>query len=248
MQVKSDDGQLLSLIREAKSLALITDSQADADTVSAMLAFYHLFNSETLKIVLVVPEAVPPECQRLPESSVIRNDLGPKDLVINLDTRGSPLDKIAYSQEGPVFSLVIHPKERAFEIERIRYSYEGSQFDAFILCSVLKLSDLGDLYTKNQKEFSQTTIVDLDFRRRNERYGSLNIIDDSSSGLSEALFKKLMVWSIVPSQNCAAALLTGLASKSNELAPKEGTILRSEVLEPKTKEELIASGGEALIQ
>ena len=50
MQVKSDDGQLLSLIREAKSLALITDSQADADTVSAMLAFYHLFKSETLKI------------------------------------------------------------------------------------------------------------------------------------------------------------------------------------------------------
>ena len=189
MQVKSESDQVLSMIKSSKSLALITDRQANCDTVASMLAFYHSFKSEEAKVSVIVPEEVPSGCQGLPESSVITNDLGPKNLVVSLDTAGMPLTKISYSQEGPIFNLIIHPKERSFEVERIRYSYEGTNFDTIVLFSVLRLSDLGDLYSKNQKEFSAIPLINFDYRAENERYGSVNEISDGGS-LCETIYQK----------------------------------------------------------
>ena len=248
MQIRSDDEQLLNLLKEAKSIALLTSPMANADTVSAMLAFYHLFKNTERKIAIVVPEAVPPQCQNLPESSVIRSDLGPKNLVISLDTRGSSLSKISYSQEGGIFNLTIHPKERSFEIEKIRYSYEGDKFDAFIVFGVLKISDLGNLYTKNQKEFSQIPIVSLDYHSGNEKYGSINLVDESANGMSEVLFRKIIVWGLVPGREAAEALLNGISYKEENSARSENDFTPKTIEKTSSKEEHLAKENEALIQ
>lgn len=248
MQLKPDDEQLFNLLKGARSIALLTSGKADVDTVSSMLAFYHLFKSTDLKITLVVPEAVPLQCQNLPESSVIKSDLGPKNLIISLDTKGSPLSKISYSQEGGVFNLVIHPKERSFEIEKIRYSYEGDKFDAFIVFGVVRLSDLEDLHTKNQKEFSQVPVVNFDCHPGNERYGSINLIDESAQGMSEALFRKITVWGLIPGRDAATAILNGISYKGENSAKSENDLTPKSVEQIKSKEGFLAKESEALIQ
>lgn len=248
MQLRSDDEQFLDLLKGAKSIAAITNGKADADTVSAMLAFYHLFKSPDLKIILVVPEAVPLQCQNLSESSVIKSDLGPKNLIISLDTKGSPLSKISYSQEGSTFNLIIHPKERSFEIEKIRYSYEGDKFDAFIVFGVAKISDLENLYTSNQKEFSQIPVVNFDYHVGNERYGSINLVNESVQGMSEALFRKIVVWDLVPGREAATALLNGISYKGKSSAKSEDSFTPKSVEQTKSKEELLAKENEVLIQ
>lgn len=248
MQIRSDDEQFLSLLKGAKSIALLTSSTANADTVSAMLAFYHLFKDTERKITLVVPEAVPSSCQSLPESSVIKSDLGPKNLIISLDTKGSSLSKISYSQEGSIFNLTIHPKERSFEVEKIRYSYEGDKFDAFIIFGVSKISDLEDLYTKNQKEFSQIPIVSFDYHPGNEKYGSINLIDESVNSMSEALFRKIIVWGLVPGREAAAALLNGLSYKGENSIRSENDFTPKSIEQTSSKEGLLAKENEALIQ
>ena len=248
MQLRSDDEQFLNLLKGEKSIVLLTSGKADADTVSAMLAFYHLFKGAERKITLVVPEVVPLQCQNLSESSVIKSDLGPKNLIISLDTKGSPLSKISYSQEGGIFNLIIHPKERSFEIEKIRYSYEGDKFDAFIVFGVSKISDLEDLYTKNQKEFSQVPVVNFDYHAGNDRYGSINLVDESAEGMSEALFRKIVVWGLVPSREAATALLNGIAYKGENSAKSENGFAPKNVEQTRLREELLAKEREALIQ
>jgi len=248
MQLRTDDEQFLNLLKGEKSVVLLTSGKADADTVSAMLAFYHLFKGAERKITLVVPAAVPVQCQNLSESSVIKSDLGPKNLIISLDTKGSPLSKISYSQEGGIFNLIIHPKERSFEIEKIRYSYEGDKFDAFIVFGVSKISDLEDLYTRNQKEFSQAPIVNFDYHAGNDRYGSINLVDESASGMSEALFRKIIVWEGVPGKDAATALLNGMSYKGENSDKSENGLTPKSVEQTRSKEELLAKESEVLIQ
>lgn len=247
MQVKSESDQVLQVIKNSKSLALITDRRANVDTVAAMLAFYHSFKSEDVKVSVIVPEEVPSECQNLPESSVITNNLGPKNLIISLDTAGMPLTKISYSQEGPVFNLVIHPKERSFEVERIRYSYEGTNFDTLVLFSVLRLSDLGDLYSKNQKELSSVPLINFDYRTENERYGSVNEVGDGGS-LCGMIYQKFVYWKMMPNRSAAICLLKGL-SLERDVPVSKGP--QSEKFGPETVsagESLLAKEKEALIQ
>lgn len=215
MQINVSDESFLKVVKESLSLALITDSHATADVVSAMLAFYHLFRSDSLKIRVVVPESVPASCQSLPESSVVKSDLGPKNLLVSLDTHGSSLEKLSYYQEGATFNLVIHPRERSFEIADIKYAYQGEKFDAFIIFSVLRLADLGDLYLKNEREFRETPLLNIDNRSQNERYGSINLIDASAESLCLFLFKKLASWQLVPSFASASCLLSGLSEKGS---------------------------------
>lgn len=247
MLVRPEDTHFLDLMKEAKSVALLTGPAADAEAVCAMMAFYHLFKSSQTKILVVVPEAVPAFCQDLPESAAITHDLGPKNLIVSLETKNSPIAKITYLQEGTVFKLVIHPQERSFQVENIRYSYEGSRFDLFILFSVLRLTDLGDLYSKNEREFSRTPLVNFDFRPANEKYGSINFIDETSRGLSEALFKRLVSWNLVPNPAAAASLLKGLSGllaatlpEKREVSPPDNRLVE--------RDKFLAKGEETLIQ
>lgn len=246
MEVKSVDTQLLNLVKESKSVALLTHSKASSDEVSGMLAFYHTFKKIGPKIRIVVPETVPLVCHSIPESSIIVNDLGPKNLVISLDTKGSALSKISYYQESSTFNLVIHPKDRSFEVENIKYSYEGDRFDLFIIFGVRKISDLGEIYSKNSSEFSGSNVVNLDFHYDNEKYGALNIIDTEASSISELIFKRLLSWGVYPSREAAIALLTGLTLK--EVTASTDNILNKNDYKATLNEAFLAKSNGVLIQ
>jgi len=155
MKVTKDSQTALKTIHDAKRLALLVGNNVSTDAVAASMALYHLLSltGKCEKVTPIVPGKIPHEARGLPSSTVIKNDFGPKNLVVTLDTNHTPIEKVSYRSEGDKFQLVIHPVERSFEVENIGYSYEGLNFDLLITLGVKKLSDLGELYEKNRVEF-----------------------------------------------------------------------------------------------
>ncbi len=223
MQISKDSQTALKTIHDAKSVCLLVGNDTRADAVAASLALYHLLSltCKAEKIVPIVPGKIPHEARALPSSTVIKNDFGPKLLVVTLDTNKTPIEKVSYKSDGEKFQLVIHPLNRAFEVENISYSYEGLDFDLLITLGVKKLSDLGELYEKNRADFSKSVIINMDVSPANENYGQINIVDPSKSSVSELLFHQLLAWELVPSKEVAQCLLTGLASVSPAIKPVE---------------------------
>jgi len=214
MRVSTDSKTALKTIQDAKSIGLLVANNSNAEAVAAALALSNLFTLMGKRAVPIVPGKIPPEVLSLPASTEIKKDFGPKNLVVTLDTSKTPIEKVSYRAEGGNFQLIIHPAERSFEVENINYSYEGLNFDLLITLGVRKLSDLGELYEKNRRDFSQSVIINLDVSSQNERYGQINIVDPSKSCLSELVFHQLLAWEMVPSKEVAQCLLTGLASPS----------------------------------
>ena len=101
---------------------------------------------------------------------------------------------------------------------------------------------------KNQKEFSQIPVVNFDCHTGNEKYGSINLIDESANGMSEALFRKIIVWGLVPGREAAEALLNGIAYKGENSARSESDFTSKSAEKTSSKEELLAKEREALIQ
>ena len=214
MKVSSDSKTALKTIQDAKSVGLLVSEGAHADAVSAAMALFHLLSltSRPKKVVPIVPGKIPQEAQALPSSIEIKHDLGPKNLIVTLDTNKTPVEKVSYRSEGEKFQLVIHPVSRSFEVENIEYSYEGLDFDLLITLGVKKLTELGELYEKNRAEFEKAVIINMDVSSQNENYGQINIVDPTLASLSELVFHQLLAWELVPSKEVAQCLLTGLAS------------------------------------
>lgn len=217
MQISTDTKTALKAIQDAKRLSLLVPKDSGVDPAAAMMALYHLFSALGKNVRPVVPEKIPHLVRALPSSVALKHDFGPKDLVVTLDTNKTPIEKVSYKSEGEKFQLVIHPLERSFEVENIHYSYEGLSFDLLITLGVKKLSDLGELYEKNRKEFSQAVVINLDVNSENERYGQINIVDPSLASVSELVFHQLLAWGLTPSKEAAQCLLTGLAANHSSL-------------------------------
>ena len=167
MKVSSDSKTALKTIQDAKGVGLLVSKDTNADAVAAAMALYHLLSltCKAEKVVPIVPGKIPQEAQALPSSIEIKHNLGPKNLVVTLDTNQTPVEKVSYRSEGDKFQLVIHPVARSFEVENIGYSYEGLNFDLLITLGVKKLTDLGELYEKNRAEFDKAVTINLDVVR-----------------------------------------------------------------------------------
>jgi len=228
MKVSKDSQTALKTIQDAKNIGLLVGNSASTDAISAAMALYHLLTGKGGKITPIVPGKIPNEARSLPASTEIKDNFGPKNLVVTLNTNQTPIEKVSYKAEGDKFKLVIHPLERAFEVENVEYSYEGLNFDLLITLGVKKLSDLGDLYEKNRAEFSKNVIINLDVSSQNENYGQINLVDPSKSSVSELLFHQLLAWELVPSKEVAQCLLTGLASAAPAIKPTEVPVVSSD--------------------
>ena len=223
MKISSDSKTALKTIQDAKSVGLLVSRDANADAVAAEMALYHLLSlaCKAEKVVPIVPGKIPQEAQALPSSIEIKHSLGPKNLVVTLNTNKTPVEKVSYRSEGEKFQLVIHPVSRSFEVENIEYSYEGLNFDLLIALGVKKLSDLGEIYEKNRAEFGKAVIINMDVSGANEDYGQINIVDPTLASVSELIFHQLLAWELVPSKEVAQCLLTGLASVAPVIQPAE---------------------------
>ena len=221
VKVDKDSQTALRTIQDAKRLGLLVGNESSTDAISAVMALYHVLSSTDKKVVPIVPGKIPPAAQALPSSIEIKKGLGPKNLVVTLDTNDTPVEKVSYRSQEDKFQLVIHPVDRSFEVENIEYSYEGLNFDLLITFGVKKLLDLGELYEKNRAEFSKAVIINMDVSASNENYGQINLVDPTKSSISELVFQQLLAWEITPSKEAAQCLLTGLASIAPVVKPVE---------------------------
>jgi len=219
MQINPQPQQALDVINESRSICLITDGSGSVDSVSAMLAFYHLFKKYK-KLRLVVPEEVPSPCHSLPESSVIERDLGPRKLSINLDTNGVVLEKVSYLMEGKTFKMILHPQTRSFDVERVSYEYLGFSFDLFVFFGVEGLGKVAPLFNYDFGEVYKNTSINFDVKAGNESFGSINLVDAESSSICEMLFKMLGYWKLNFDRDVSLCLLNGLAHFQSS-TPKE---------------------------
>lgn len=232
MQIAPEPSQALELIHEATNICLLTQDKANADAVSAMLAFYHLFK-EFKRVRVVVPEAVPVACHHLPASSVIEHDLGPKKLAVDLDTNGVQIDQISYLMQGKTFRLIVHPQSRSFDVERVSYSYLGFPHDLFIFFGVTRLAQAGPLFHYDFGELSGKACLNFDVNSENERFASINLVDATQTSVCELIFKMLSFWQIRFNRDVARCLLNGLAqTEPRTFSPSRFGVRDSGVLSP----------------
>ena len=213
MTTTNDKNHIIDLMRKSQNIAIVCNSNGN-DTVAAGIALAHFLIQNTGKTPSLIYKGeldkLNPE---LLELFSISNQFQPKALKITLDYAGTNIETVNYHKNNnDKLILEVKPVDGDFDMSRIKYDVEGLKYDLIITMGVEKLSILGNMYRKNQKDFDSAVIINIDTSGRNEVYGRINIVDSQTPSLSELIYKKFSQWDYIPTKKAAQSLLIGLAS------------------------------------
>ncbi len=198
------------LLDSAHSIAIVPSPLARVDSFSASVGLFHALRQMEKDVSLLYVADIPDQCADIIDPSLVTSEVGVRQLVISIDYSDSPASKLAYSNDDGVLRLVLSPVSADFDLDKVKTSLVGHQFDLIIVVGAQSLDDLGAVYASLRDSFDTASVINLDIRASNTRFGQINIIDTQAVTLSAVVFKLLSSQNIVPDTSSAKALLLGL--------------------------------------
>ena len=204
--------QIIELIKEAESIALMPSKVAGIDAFAASAGLYFMLKDENKNVALIYP-GLPPEEYGSVEGLDITSNSGQRELVISVDYSGTEASKVNYITENDVLSFTISPVNRDFELSRIKSEVRGFEFDLIITVGAQVPGDLGKSLDDVGGEFGRADILNIDNTERNQRFGSINIVNPGVESLSLLVLNMSLKWGFKVSQRAAEALLKGISRR-----------------------------------
>lgn len=193
-------------------------AKATADAVAAGLALY--------KGILQLGKSVTIAAAAVPEMDMMGVDkiatdiqTGGDSLVVSFPYTDGSIDKVDYQIQGDRFNLVIVPREGNPKLEPndVQFTYSGGKIDYIIAIDCPNLNALGELYTKNQRQFDGKTIINIDRHLVNANYGLVNVVQKTSASTSELVMQVMKGLKVKIDKDTATNLYAGLMGATNNL-------------------------------
>lgn len=146
-------------------------------------------------------------------------------LVISLDTTRAQLSELSYDTAPGKVSIYLRSKDGQFAPSDVTIAPAELPFEVLILCGVESPEQLGKTFTEHAELFYALPRINLDVNPHNENHGTLNLVDVTSSSVSELMYHVLS--SIKQERQllpvAATALLAGVLANTDSLRSSRTT-------------------------
>jgi hypothetical protein len=95
-------------------------------------------------------------------------------------------------------------------------SYEGAGFDLIITIGAQSLDSLGQIYASNLQIFANAKIINLDNQATNTNFGTVNLVDNTSSSLSEIAGMVIPALTLPVQGDIASNIMAGIYSATSD--------------------------------
>jgi nanoRNase/pAp phosphatase (c-di-AMP/oligoRNAs hydrolase) len=207
--------QLINVLHSAENIAIVPAKGAGTDAFCAGVALHLMLRSLDKSSKILYPESVPESCQELIAPSDLITAFSQRQLTVTIDYAGEHDAKAWYEPEGETLKVKLAPVSKGFDPSlKVRAKLDsGFDFDTAIVLGANELEDLGFVYEEIRTDLAKSTIINLSNSSKNNRFGSINIIDPMSDSLSQLIIKKAPLWELTITTQAAQALLLGITQK-----------------------------------
>lgn len=205
-------------IEKAKSIAIVTHRNPSADSLGSSLSLYLGLLGIGKTVSIVCPDPVTVEFSNFVGVNKLNTKMGGKqNFVISLDYQEGSIEKVSYNIEGNKFNLVIEPRQgfEDFSEEKVHYAHVGGGADCIIAVDTSNLEDLGSVYEENREFFTEKPIINIDTKKENSLYGSINLIDTNVSSVSELIAVVMSFVGVKLTEDIATNLLNAIENATN---------------------------------
>lgn len=222
--------QTIELIRQAEKILLVTGREPTNDQIAGMAAMQAALTKLGKQVNAVATDNLPKVKSVVDTSKIVRNLDGIRDFVISLNMANTVVDKLKYNVEGNRLDITITPVSGNFSAQDASFSYGAYQFDLVIVLGVFNLSKIDRLHEQNPTIFDGIHLINIDYHRVNDGYGSVNLIDTNATSVCEILVSTIeSLEQGLIDIDIATALLAGIMAATNRFtapstSPKAMTV------------------------
>lgn len=242
--------QISELIKNSKSVLLVTHESPDSDGVGGMIALALVLQKMGKETTMVAPD-FSGDCHKfLPLSDTVLPELkSSKDFVISLDIKNSKVEKILYKKiDDERLDIIITPTQ-GFEIRRdeITYNSAGNNFDLIVVLDCATLERTGKAQESDPALFYEKPIINIDHHAGNDYFGKVNLVEITATSTSEVLvplIESLGRENNLIDEDVATCLLTGIMGdtasfQNTNTTPKSLTVAAQLVAAGARQQEIV---------
>lgn len=216
--------QTVELLKQAQSVLIVTGRQPSTDQLMGLYALQTVLSKSGKKSYAVVTDPFPAASSLIDTSKIARSLEGVRDFIVSLDLTHVEVDKLKYDIADQRLNITITPHSGNFTADDARFSYGSYQFDLVVVLGVPSITKIDSLLEQNPTLFDGLHLVNLDFHRVNENYGSVNFVDTAATSVCEMLIS--VIESIAQGSidgDIGTALLAGIMSSTNRFTTASTT-------------------------
>lgn len=244
MRILPNIQKVAELIKNRENFLVAFERNSSFDQEAAALSLYLALSKLGKNVTVVSPKEPLVEDASLIGIDKVTKEIGGGKLVISLDDALGSVEKVTHFLEGEKLNIVVHPLSGAppFTKEKVSFSNTGPQFDVTFLVGVEELIDMDNLYTQDNKIYSEGNVVYIGMVPPRFDLKQIDIIDASSASFSETVALLLSQLEIPLDQDISSNLFLGIRASTASFSTPPATADTFEVAtillkhEPKTKE------------
>lgn len=216
--------QASELIKQAQNVLIITGREPNNDQLSAAIAMQRVLNKLQKQASVVITDKLP-KCAELYDTQFISKELaGVRDFIISVDMHSVVVDKLKYNVENDKLNVTITPLNGNFAAKDVSFEQGPYKFDLVIVLGVAQIDKMDKIVEQNPTIFDGLHLINIDYHRINEEFGSVNYVDQNCSSVCEmliSLFESLEQGII--DETIATALFTGITSATHNFTTPDTT-------------------------
>ncbi len=210
--------QIKQAIETARHILVLFDRSENTDALGAALALADFLEKDHKSVDIVCDDfAVSKNLEFLEGVNKIKPGLEHiQKFVIKVDVSQSKIDSISYDVKDDWLSIYLTPKQGMITKNELRTAQSSYKYDLIITLNTPELEMFGKVFLNNTDLFYRTTVINIDYRTANDRYGQINYIDPNVTSVSEIIYQLSKIWyEPYLNVNTATALLTGMIASTH---------------------------------
>ncbi|MCC7543637.1 hypothetical protein IT415_02915 [bacterium] len=216
--------QATELLKQAESVLIVTGRQPSLDQVMGVFALQSALAAAGKKAHAVITDELPLSANVVDTGKISRSLDGVRDFIVSLDLAHVEVEKLKYDIADNKLNVTITPHAGNFKPEDASFSYGAFQFDLVVVVGVLSISKIDALLEQNPTLFDGLHLINYDFHRVNEQYGSVNYLDTNATSVCEMLIGTIdSIGTGLMNHEIATALLAGIMSATNRFTTASTT-------------------------
>jgi len=211
---KNVKNKIAGLIEESQNIAVMPSKVAGMDAFGAGVALYHMLKELDKNVSFIYPGKPPEKAENLIKPEDITNNVKNRSLLVSIDYSDTDATKVNYSTDNDILYLTINPIPDDFDKNaKIKSRITGFDFDIIFVVGAQNVSDLGSTFRNLDSASKTSKIINVDNTEINERFGFVNIVDNSVNSVSQLIMEKVSDWKLNINQKAAKALLEGIIAR-----------------------------------
>lgn len=209
--------QVIERIKQGNNVLVTVSNNPTVDQLAACIGLTLMLNKLGKHATAVYSGETPPIMEFLqPEKTIEKNTDSLRDFIIALDK--SKADKLRYKVEDKVVKIFITPYKTSISEKDLVFSEGDFNVDLIIALGVHDQGQLDQAIAAHGRILHDATVISIN-DSANGSLGSLNLMDQSTSSLSELItqFDGLIGKPTLDAQ-ISTALLTGIVSQTDRFS------------------------------